>query len=45
MADPARSAPFAHLPRARFGLSRATEALAAVQSGAVVKALIDPRLD
>ena len=45
MADPARSAPFAHLPRARFGLSSATEALAAVQSGAVVKALIDPRLD
>lgn len=45
MADPARSAAFERLPRARFGLTRAAEALEAVQRGAVVKALIDPRAD
>ncbi len=43
MADPERSAPFARLPRERFSLERASEALAAVQKGEIVKALIDPR--
>jgi L-iditol 2-dehydrogenase len=43
MADAERSAPFARLPLQRFGLDRASEALAAVQKGEIVKALIDPR--
>ena len=43
MRDPARSAPWSKLELERYGLSRAGDALAAVASGAVVKALIDPR--
>jgi L-iditol 2-dehydrogenase len=43
-ADPVRSAPWEHLKMDRYGLSRAAEALAAVERGEVVKALIDPRL-
>jgi threonine dehydrogenase-like Zn-dependent dehydrogenase len=43
MADDVRSAPWSHLRLERYGLARAGEALAAVASGAVVKALIDPR--
>ena len=42
MHDPARAEPWTRLPIARFGLSAADRALAAVASGAVVKALIDP---
>ncbi|HEX8162313.1 MAG TPA: zinc-binding dehydrogenase [Pyrinomonadaceae bacterium] len=44
MADPARSAPWSRLRLERYGLARAGDALAAVASGAVVKALIDPRM-
>jgi threonine dehydrogenase-like Zn-dependent dehydrogenase len=44
MADPARSAPWSRLRLERYGLARANEALSAVASGAVVKALIDPRM-
>lgn len=43
MADDARSAPWSHLRLERYQLARAGDALAAVASGAVVKALIDPR--
>jgi threonine dehydrogenase-like Zn-dependent dehydrogenase len=43
MADDARSAPWLHLKLERYGLARADDALSAVASGAVVKALIDPR--
>jgi L-iditol 2-dehydrogenase len=44
MSDPARSAPWSRLRPERYGLARAGDALAAVASGAVVKALIDPRM-
>jgi threonine dehydrogenase-like Zn-dependent dehydrogenase len=43
MADDARSAPWSHLRLERYSLAHANEALSAVASGAVVKALIDPR--
>jgi L-iditol 2-dehydrogenase len=43
MGDAARSAPWAELQLERFSLARAGEALQAVASGRVVKALIDPR--
>jgi len=43
MADAARAGPWSRLRLERFGLGRANEALAAVASGRVVKALIDPR--
>jgi hypothetical protein len=43
MADPARSAPWSRLALETYTLARAGEALAAVASGRVVKALIDPR--
>jgi threonine dehydrogenase-like Zn-dependent dehydrogenase len=44
MSDPARSAPWSRLRLERYSLARANDALAAVASGAVVKALIDPRM-
>ncbi len=44
MNDAQRSAPWKHLPMQRFGLQHANEALAQVESGAIVKALIDPKL-
>jgi L-iditol 2-dehydrogenase len=43
MADPVRSAPWTRLRLERYSLARAGDALTAVASGAVVKALIDPR--
>jgi len=43
MADPRKSAPWRKLDLKRFGLNEANEALAAVESGTVVKALMDPR--
>jgi threonine dehydrogenase-like Zn-dependent dehydrogenase len=45
VSDPARSAPWTHLQSklSRFNLQQANEALAAVASGQVLKALIDPR--
>jgi L-iditol 2-dehydrogenase len=42
MHDPARAEPWTRFPIARFHLAAADRALAAVASGAVVKALIDP---
>jgi L-iditol 2-dehydrogenase len=44
MHDPARAEPWTRLPLARYGLEQAAAALAAVASGAVVKALLDPAL-
>lgn len=44
MADPERAKPWSFLKLERYSLSRANEALAAVASGKVVKALIDPNL-
>jgi L-iditol 2-dehydrogenase len=44
MADAQRSAPWARIRLERFGLDGADAALAAVERGSVVKALIDPRL-
>lgn len=44
MSEPARSAPWSRLRLERYSLARANDALAAVASGAVVKALIDPRM-
>ncbi|MFL6332614.1 MAG: zinc-binding dehydrogenase [Pyrinomonadaceae bacterium] len=44
MADAARSAPWARLELETYTLARAGEALAAVASARVVKALIDPRV-
>lgn len=43
MADDARSAPWSRLRLERYSLARAGEALSAVASGEVIKALIDPR--
>lgn len=43
MADAARREPWSHLRLERFNLAGANDALAAVASGRVVKALIDPR--
>jgi hypothetical protein len=43
MADAARSAPWARLELDTYPLARAGEALEAVASARVVKALIDPR--
>jgi L-iditol 2-dehydrogenase len=43
MCDPARSAPWRQLRLERFPLARANDALEAVASARVVKALIDPR--
>lgn len=47
VSDPSRSSPWAQLqPKlSRFGLAQANEALSAVASGEVLKALIDPRID
>lgn len=45
MADPARSEPWSRLRLERYGLAHADDALAAVASGRVVKALIDPAKD
>lgn len=42
--DAQRARPWAEMRMQRFGLSQANEALAAVESRAVVKALIDPRM-
>ena len=42
MSDPERSAPWQHLALERYGLDDTNEALAAVESGRVVKALIAP---
>ena len=44
VADPERSAPWRRLEPARYGLERADEALDDMAAGAVVKALVDPRL-
>lgn len=44
MASAERSAPWANLRLERYGLDRANDALAAVESGRVVKALIDPSM-
>jgi len=41
-ADPRRGAPWSEIPLTRFGLDRLNDALAAVESGEVVKALVDP---
>lgn len=43
IADPDRARPWSHLNLERFGLAQANEALAAVSTGRVVKALIDLR--
>src|SRR6266542_289031 len=43
ISDPLRSKPFAAMQPERFGIAQANEALAAVASGAVIKAFIDPR--
>ena len=43
MADPERAEPWKQLKLQRFGLSQANEALAAVESGKIIKALIDPK--
>jgi threonine dehydrogenase-like Zn-dependent dehydrogenase len=43
MSDPARSAPWSRLKLETYPLARASDALEAVASGRVVKALIDPR--
>lgn len=43
MMDPVRSRPWASMKLDRYGLSQANDALAAVGSGKVVKALIDPQ--
>jgi L-iditol 2-dehydrogenase len=43
ISDPTRSRPWSTLKLQRFGLAQANEALAAVSTGRVVKALIDPR--
>lgn len=45
MADAGRAAPWKHIRLERFGLHQANDALAAVESGRVVKALIDPWRD
>jgi L-iditol 2-dehydrogenase len=42
ISDPARSAPWSNLNLQRFPLTQANQALQAVSSGQVVKALIDP---
>ncbi len=44
MHDPVRAEPWTRLALAHYGLTEAGAALAAVASGAVVKALIDPRV-
>lgn len=44
LSDPDRARPWTRLPLVRYGLSQANDALEAVASGRVVKALIDPRL-
>lgn len=43
MGDPVRSQPWSLIKMDRYGLSRANEALQAVASGSVIKALIDPK--
>jgi threonine dehydrogenase-like Zn-dependent dehydrogenase len=43
ISDPARSQPWTRLTLQRFPLTRANEALAAVSTGRVVKALVEPR--
>ena len=43
ISDPTRSRPWSTLKLQRYGLAQANEALAAVSTGRVVKALIDPR--
>lgn len=43
ISDPTRSRPWSQLTLQRFPLAQANEALAAVSTGRVVKALIDPR--
>jgi threonine dehydrogenase-like Zn-dependent dehydrogenase len=45
MSDPTRSAPWKEISLERYGLNGTNEALAMVESGKVVKALIDPRFD
>ena len=42
--DPQRARPWAEMHLQRFGLNQTNEALAAVESRAVVKALIDPKM-
>lgn len=44
MSDPERARPWKALKLQRYGLSQTNEALAAVESGEVVKALIDPTI-
>lgn len=44
MADPQCAAPWKRLALDRYGLDRANEALGAVESGRVIKALIDPQM-
>ena len=43
MADPIHAQRWSHLKLSRYDLAHANEALAAVESGSVLKALIDPR--
>ncbi|MCH7546153.1 MAG: zinc-binding dehydrogenase [Planctomycetes bacterium] len=43
MGDAERAAPWKHLKLQRFALSQTNEALAAVESGKMIKALIDPQ--
>ncbi|MCZ6836023.1 MAG: zinc-binding dehydrogenase [Planctomycetota bacterium] len=42
MADADRAAPWKHIEMDRYGLASANEALEAVQTGRIIKALIDP---
>ncbi len=44
LSDPERAEPWKRFPQQRYGLEHTNDALKAVESGAVVKALIDPGL-